>query len=137
MSDTTDTLIPQSSPAIPSYKLPKKLIFAVAALLFIGLILGLTLGFLLPVGNENLCHPSKFGDFPNDPLERAKKVLTVCPLVDTHNDLPWTLRGDFKDRVWDADLNTNLPGFHTSIPLLKEGHVGGQIWSVYVGCGYV
>ncbi|HEY0137450.1 MAG TPA: dipeptidase [Nannocystis sp.] len=66
-------------------------------------------------------------------LQRAYAVLARVPLIDGHNDLPWTVR-EYKDGPRDVvayDLHTPRPG-HTDLPRLRAGRVGGQFWSVYV-----
>lgn len=72
--------------------------------------------------------------------ERALAVLRRVPLIDGHNDLPWQIRNNYKDQLDRVNLLEREPwpktawGGHTSIPLLKEGHVGGQFWAAYVSC---
>ena len=70
----------------------------------------------------------------------ARRVLERAPLIDGHNDLPWTIReqGDVAARgagaaVAGYDLRGRTRG-HTDLPRLRQGMVGGQLWSVYVGC---
>jgi membrane dipeptidase len=67
-----------------------------------------------------------------DHLAAARHIHADLPVVDGHNDLPWAIRtradGDF-DR---ADPSGSLPGYHTDIPRMLDGGVGGQFWSVYV-----
>ncbi len=71
----------------------------------------------------------------NHLVDRAREILARHPLIDGHNDLPWTIRkhpaapGDL-----DAyDLHGTAPvGGHTDLPRLRAGGVGGQFWSVYV-----
>ncbi len=66
-------------------------------------------------------------------LQRAYAVLARVPLIDGHNDLPWTVR-EFKDAPRDAvayDLRTTRSG-HTDLPRLRAGRLGAQFWSVYV-----
>ncbi len=66
-------------------------------------------------------------------LARAYAVLARVPLIDGHNDLPWTVR-EFKGGPGDVaayDLRTARAG-HTDLPRLREGRVGAQFWSVYV-----
>ncbi len=70
---------------------------------------------------------------PSDPyLARAERLLARYPVIDGHNDLPWTIResrtapGD----VAAYDLRRTTPGM-TDLPRLARGHVGGQFWSVY------
>ena len=59
-------------------------------------------------------------------------MLARYPVIDGHNDLPWTIResrtapGD----VAAYDLRRPTPGM-TDLARLARGHVGGQFWSVY------
>nr|WP_272088926.1 dipeptidase [Nannocystis bainbridge] len=69
----------------------------------------------------------------DDPLGRAHAVLARVPLIDGHNDLPWTIR-EYKQAPGDVaayDLRAATPG-HTDLPRLRAGRVGAQFWSVYV-----
>jgi len=68
-------------------------------------------------------------------LNQAREILREVPLIDGHNDLPWQIRDKFKNHLNQVDLNNTTklnPPFHTDIPRLKTGMVGGQFWSVYV-----
>jgi membrane dipeptidase len=70
----------------------------------------------------------------SDALARARALLARHPLIDGHNDLPWTIRmspeaGGDPDRY---DLASAPPPGQTDLPRLREGGVGGQFWSVYV-----
>ncbi|MEQ1857419.1 MAG: dipeptidase [Longimicrobiales bacterium] len=65
----------------------------------------------------------------------VRRVLTSTPLIDGHNDLPFA--------IWESaaasgnvsapahDLRARTP-FHTDIPRMRAGMVGGQFWSVYI-----
>lgn len=70
-----------------------------------------------------------------DDLRRARALLARHPLVDGHNDLPWTIRkyraapGDLD--AYDLRRTAPSPG-QTDLPRLRAGGVGGQFWSVYV-----
>eukprot|EP00735_Rhodelphis_limneticus_P008810 TRINITY_DN2290_c0_g1::TRINITY_DN2290_c0_g1_i1::g.6802::m.6802 TRINITY_DN2290_c0_g1::TRINITY_DN2290_c0_g1_i1::g.6802 ORF type:complete len:420 (+),score=139.57,sp/P31429/DPEP1_RABIT/51.89/2e-119,Peptidase_M19/PF01244.16/4.9e-116,Amidohydro_2/PF04909.9/0.091 TRINITY_DN2290_c0_g1_i1:43-1260(+) len=66
-------------------------------------------------------------------LEQALEIMKKYPLIDGHNDLPWQFRKQFGNKIYDLDLN-DLPQTHTDIQRLREGHVGGQFWSVWVDC---
>ncbi|MEP6766911.1 MAG: dipeptidase, partial [Gemmatimonadaceae bacterium] len=66
-------------------------------------------------------------------LAHVNELLTLTPLVDGHNDLPWVIR-ESKTAPFDVpayDLNKPTKGM-TDLARLKKGHVGGQFWSVYV-----
>jgi membrane dipeptidase len=65
-------------------------------------------------------------------LERARQILSVHPIFDGHNDLPWAIRN--AERPLDVrayDLRGRTP-FHTDIERLRAGGVGAVWWSVYV-----
>jgi len=62
----------------------------------------------------------------------ARAMLSRFPLIDGHNDLPWEIRVDSGSDLDKASIDKRLPRFHTDIPRLVEGGVGGQWWSVYV-----
>lgn len=66
-------------------------------------------------------------------LARAQRVLAAQPVIDGHNDLPWRIREDTVHPMdVDAyDLRRRTPG-HTDLARLKQGHVGGQFWSIYI-----
>jgi len=66
-------------------------------------------------------------------LSRALRVLARAPVIDGHNDLPWRIREDSAHPrdVRRYDLRGRAPGM-TDIPRLKQGHVGGQFWSIYI-----
>src|ERR1043166_6708159 len=64
---------------------------------------------------------------------KARRVLATAPLIDTHNDLPWTIREKGKPPmdVEAYDLTKKTVG-QTDFPRLKAGMLGAQFWSVYV-----
>jgi membrane dipeptidase len=63
--------------------------------------------------------------------------MTRYPMIDGHNDLPWQYRTFAKDNVSAINIAVvQKPLLQTDIPRLKQGRVGGQFWSVYVGCAY-
>jgi membrane dipeptidase len=65
-------------------------------------------------------------------LEHARKLLRSTPLIDGHNDLPWTIREAEKARdVAAYDLRTRTTG-HTDLSRLAQGQVGAQFWSIYI-----
>lgn len=66
----------------------------------------------------------------SDALARA--MLSRFPLIDGHNDLPWAIRESSGSDLGEASIERRLPRFHTDIPRLVEGGIGGQWWSVFV-----
>jgi membrane dipeptidase len=70
---------------------------------------------------------------PDRALEHARQLLRSTPLIDGHNDLPWTIReaaANPRD-VAAYDLRTRTRG-HTDLARLREGLLGAQFWSIYV-----
>ncbi len=66
-------------------------------------------------------------------LEHAKRILTEVPLIDGHNDLPWTIR-NLEGTPMDVeayDLRLRTP-HDTDIERLRQGLVGAQFWSVFI-----
>ncbi|KAI9254560.1 membrane dipeptidase-domain-containing protein [Phascolomyces articulosus] len=66
-------------------------------------------------------------------LDRANRLLAKHPLVDTHNDFPMYLAFLRGGKINDLDL-THLEDSHTDLTKIKEGHLGGQMWSIYAPC---
>jgi membrane dipeptidase len=66
-------------------------------------------------------------------MRHARTLLSKVPLVDGHNDLPWSIRDD-KDHPGDVhgyDLHKPTTS-ETDLPRMKKGMVSAQFWSVYV-----
>jgi membrane dipeptidase len=62
---------------------------------------------------------------------QALRIHRSAILIDGHNDLPWALRKQVNSDFNRADISESQPRFHTDIPRLKQGGVGGQFWSAY------
>ena len=67
-----------------------------------------------------------------DAAGQAERIHADLPVVDGHNDLPWALRLRAESDLDRADPSTQLDGYHTDVPRLAAGGVGGQFWSVFV-----
>ncbi|RSL91673.1 putative dipeptidase [Fusarium oligoseptatum] len=95
----------------------------------------LAAGIALFLGPFSFIWPREDPIDPTDYVERTKRVLKTTPLIDGHNDLPWQLRIELHNRIYDGrvDLSKKLLG-HTDIQRMRQGLVGGQFWSVYVDC---
>jgi membrane dipeptidase len=65
-------------------------------------------------------------------LARARAILRQSPVVDGHNDYPWTVREKAGGDLATLDISGPQPSIMTDIPRLRAGGVGGQFWSVYV-----
>jgi membrane dipeptidase len=69
------------------------------------------------------------------PEARAARILSQTPVADGHNDWPYALRlANGPQGALTASLDEPAGGArgHTSIPLLRQGRVGIQLWSTYV-----
>jgi membrane dipeptidase len=67
----------------------------------------------------------------------ALELLAATPLVDGHNDLPWTIREE-KGMARDVDaydLRKKTP-HQTDLARVRAGKLGGQFWSVYIPGDY-
>ncbi|XP_052563985.1 dipeptidase 1-like [Culex pipiens pallens] len=73
----------------------------------------------------------------------GRTILDEVPLIDGHNDLPWNLYSNERNRINNFNLDSDLKkdpkwgpstSSHTDIPRLLEGKVGAQFWVAYVGC---
>ena len=67
-------------------------------------------------------------------LAHALALLEKMPLVDAHNDLPWTIRTDKTARgdVLAYDLTRVHQDADTDIPRLREGRVSAQFWAAFL-----
>ncbi|EXJ55946.1 hypothetical protein A1O7_08877 [Cladophialophora yegresii CBS 114405] len=94
-------------------------IFRTTALLLI-------IGFIAHVGSAS----AAAGSF----LDQAIKLMEICPLLDTHIDLPQIIRS-LNRRPLDAllQLNGSFPG-HVDIPRMRQGRLGGAFWTVWAPC---
>ena len=106
-------------------------------------ILGITLYIFLSPSQETSIDPQDF-------KARAEHVMKTTPLIDGHNDLPYLLRLELKNKIYNdkfdfkqgmtlfssskSQLLTRMEGLasHTDLARLKEGRIGGQFWSVFV-----
>jgi membrane dipeptidase len=62
----------------------------------------------------------------------ARSVLAAHPIIDGHNDLPFTLREMVEYDLARYDVGVRQTRTQTDLVRLAEGGVGGQFWSVYV-----
>jgi membrane dipeptidase len=65
-------------------------------------------------------------------IAAARDLLSRHPVLDGHNDLPWTLRVADDVDLDTTDLAGPVPSIQTDLPRLARGGVGAQFWSVYV-----
>jgi membrane dipeptidase len=63
---------------------------------------------------------------------RLEAILKKAPVIDGHNDLPWEMREKVHYDFDARDIAKPQPAMMTDIARLRQGHVGGQFWSVYV-----
>lgn len=69
-----------------------------------------------------------------DYLRRAKHILQSTPLIDGHNDFPFLVRQQLHGKIYDHDFEAETLGSQTDFHRMRDGMMGGQFWSVYVGC---
>ena len=73
---------------------------------------------------------------PIDPKVQARidRILKRTPLIDGHNDLPWSLRENHRQSVAGLESGTDKreKPLMTDMARLRQGRVGGQFWSVYI-----
>ena len=78
------------------------------------------------------------------PEQVALAALNAAPVWDGHNDVPEQLRDrrkdvlgdfDFRDTTGTGDAAKGVGAMQTDLTRLRAGHVGAQIWSVYVSAG--
>lgn len=81
-----------------------------------------------------LATTSVCGEPTAEDIARANSLLAINPVIDGHNDLPYQLRLQLRNQIYEVDLTQIQERFATDIPRLRKGHVGAQFWSVYVGC---
>jgi len=65
----------------------------------------------------------------------VREVLHEVPLIDGHNDAPWSIRARFANHLAAFDFHdtTGLDKpMQTDLDRLRAGGVGGQFWSVWV-----
>jgi membrane dipeptidase len=67
----------------------------------------------------------------------ARDLLTRHPILDGHNDLPWTLRVADDVDLDSTDLDHAVATIQTDWPRMAAGGVGAQFWSVYVSADLV
>ncbi|KAJ3307152.1 dipeptidase 1 (renal) [Kappamyces sp. JEL0829] len=68
---------------------------------------------------------------PTEPFARAKWLASMHPLIDTHNDLPISMRAK---GVVDLDISKLGPEYMTDIARMRMGGMGGQFWSAFTPC---
>jgi len=78
-----------------------------------------------------VAHPST-DVTPAAEIAAARDLLGRHPLVDGHNDLPWTLRVADELDLDTTDLAAPVASTHTDLPRMARGGVGAQFWSVFV-----
>ena len=65
-------------------------------------------------------------------LARARALLAEVPLIDTHNDLVYSIQEVLAGDAGRVDLTETAPRLSADIPRLRQGQVGAQFRSAYV-----
>merc|ERR1712179_468764 len=83
------------------------------------------------------------GTRSQETMERVYRVLGEYPVIDGHNDFPMgirsLLRNDVEQLHFESDLTQEEPwasyyANHVDLPRMREGQMGGQFWSAFIGC---
>lgn len=71
----------------------------------------------------------------DDYVGRTRHVLSTTPLIDGHNDLPYVIRQELKNKINGPkfDFGGHLLS-HTDLNKMRTGQFGGQFWSVFMEC---
>ena len=64
----------------------------------------------------------------------SEDILRDVPLIDGHNDFPLAIRFIHRNHIYGRNFTneTKLMG-QVDFPRLREGRLGAQFWSVYIG----
>ncbi|TAQ86574.1 hypothetical protein B7494_g5099 [Chlorociboria aeruginascens] len=65
-----------------------------------------------------------------DYASRTERLMKTTPLVDRHNGLPYLLRLELKNKINDTQFNFREG--NTDLIRMRQGRVGGQLWSIFV-----
>ncbi len=89
--------------------------------------------FLLSALNSPTLFAQLDSPAENRALQHALALLRASPLIDGHNDLPWSIREDAQTprNVEAFNLRIGARG-QTDIDRLRQGHIAGQFWSVFI-----
>lgn len=75
--------------------------------------------------------------------QKAQNLLSLFPVIDGHNDLPWNLRKVLHNHLQDFNFSADLTQIEpwasnnksfTDLPRLRKGQVGAQFWVAYTNC---
>ena len=73
----------------------------------------------------------------------AEGLLNKYPLIDGHNDFPYSVREILHNDISELHMDTDLASLEpwasddtsqTDLGRLRRGQVGAQFWSAYIGC---
>ncbi|TPX16467.1 uncharacterized protein E0L32_003761 [Thyridium curvatum] len=71
----------------------------------------------------------------DDYAGRTRHVLSTTPLIDGHNDLPYVVRQELKNKIYSPRFDfAGALLSHTDLGKMRSGQMGGQFWSVYMEC---
>lgn len=66
--------------------------------------------------------------------KRAELILRNTPLIDGHNDFPFLLRQQLRNKIYDHNFRDERLSCHSDFQKMRDGLMGGQFWSVFVPC---
>ena len=91
----------------------------------------LVLVLLAACGLACSANTAKKESSPASFVDRARELHRESPLIDGHNDLPWQLRTKGGGDLAQLDFRRPLPQFHTDVPRLRAGGIGGVFFAAY------
>ena len=70
---------------------------------------------------------------------RTEWILSTTPLIDGHNDLPYLIRLELQNQIYDTEKFRfrDALASHTDLQRMNAGRLGGQFWSVFVECAEI
>uniref|UniRef100_A0A182TYB4 Dipeptidase n=1 Tax=Anopheles melas TaxID=34690 RepID=A0A182TYB4_9DIPT len=86
---------------------------------------------------------NSYDEAPKPRKFSGREVLDEVPLIDGHNDLPFSIYLVEKNLINHFNLDSNLKEHpvwsaenrsHTDLPRLRQGKLGAQFWVAYIRC---
>lgn len=71
----------------------------------------------------------------NDLKKRFDELARKVPIVDTHNDFPYSLRVQLHNEIYKPNFDFDkVLGTHTDLVRMKQGKIGIQFFSCFIEC---
>lgn len=67
--------------------------------------------------------------------KRFEELAARVPIVDTHNDFPYSLRVQLHNEIYNSDFDFDkILGTHTDLVRMRQGKIGIQFFSCFIEC---